>query len=111
MHAEPLLDIPEPWFALRVKSRREKAAATIARDKEFEESLAFYQSRRCWPGRLKSVELRLFPDYIFRWLNPRHRLALLTIPGGFEDQPAAALPRRSFWCSFTAVLAKLITEK
>ncbi len=70
-----------PWFALRVKSRYEKIVATIARNKGFEEFVPLYQSRRRWSDRFKSVELPLFPGYVFCRLNPEFRLPLLTIPG------------------------------
>jgi transcription antitermination factor NusG len=73
--------MPYPWFALRVKSRSEKIVATIARNKGFEEFLPLYQSRRRWSDRFKSVELPLFPGYVFCRLNPEFRLPLLTIPG------------------------------
>jgi transcription antitermination factor NusG len=74
-------DVPERWFALRVKSRCEKLVATIARNKGFEEFLPLYRSRRRWSDRLKVADLPLFPGYIFCRLNPQHRLPLLTIPG------------------------------
>jgi transcription antitermination factor NusG len=73
--------IPEKWFAIRVKSRYEKLVAAIVHDKGFEEFLPLYQSRRRWSDRLKAVDLPLFPGYIFCRLNPQHRLPLLTIPG------------------------------
>lgn len=72
---------PRQWFALRVKSRREKIVAMIARDKGFEEFLPTYQSRRRWSDRLKSLELPLFPGYVFCRVDPRCRLPLLTISG------------------------------
>lgn len=82
MYIEEQLDpTPHPWFALRVKSRAEKIVATIARNKGFEEFLPLYQSRRRWSDRFKSVELPLFPGYVFCRLNPEFRLPLLTIPG------------------------------
>lgn len=73
--------VRHPWFALRVKSRSEKIVATIARHKGYEEFLPLYQSRRRWSDRFKSVELPLFPGYVFCRLNPEVRLPLLTIPG------------------------------
>ena len=69
------------WFALRVKSRCEKTVAAIAHNKGFEEFLPVYRSRRRWSDRVKSVELPLFPGYVFCQLDPQHRLPLLTIPG------------------------------
>jgi transcription antitermination factor NusG len=69
------------WFALRVKSRFEKLVASMAHNKGFEEFLPIYQCRRRWSDRFKSVELPLFPGYVFCRLDPEHRLPLLTIPG------------------------------
>jgi transcription antitermination factor NusG len=69
------------WFALRVKSRSEKVVSTIARHKGFEEFLPLYQSRRRWSDRFKSVDLPLFPGYVFCRMNPEFRLPILTIPG------------------------------
>jgi transcription antitermination factor NusG len=70
-----------PWFALRVKSRSEKIVSTIARNKGFEEFLPLYQSRRRWSDRFKSVDVPLFPGYVFCRVDPEFRLPLLTIPG------------------------------
>jgi transcription antitermination factor NusG len=81
MNVENPYDISQRWFALRVKSRREKVVAMMAQNKGFEEFLPLYQSRRRWSDRLQSVELPLFPGYLFCRLNPQHRLPLLTIPG------------------------------
>ena len=78
---ERLVSEQHPWFALRVKSRTEKVVSTIARNKGFEEFLPLYQSRRRWSDRFKSVEMPLFPGYVFCRFNPEFRLPLLTIPG------------------------------
>ena len=69
------------WFALRVKSRSEKTVAMMAQNKGFEEFVPLYQSRRRWSDRMKSLELPLFPGYVFCRLNVERRMPLLTIPG------------------------------
>lgn len=69
------------WFALRVKSRREKVVAAAVHQKGFEEFLPLYLSRQHWSDRLRTVALPLFPGYVFCRLDPDHRLPLLTIPG------------------------------
>jgi transcription antitermination factor NusG len=69
------------WFALRVKSRVERVVALAARNKGFEEFLPLYRSRRQWTDRTKSLDLPLFPGYVFCRLNPERRLPILTIPG------------------------------
>src|SRR5690349_6221627 len=72
------------WFALRVKSRCEKVVANMARNKGFEEFLPVYQCHRRWSDRNKSIELPLFPGYVFCRMNPNHRLPLLMIPGAMH---------------------------
>jgi transcription antitermination factor NusG len=72
---------PYPWFAVRVKSRSEKSVAAIAQYNGFEQFLPLYQSRRRWSDRVKSVELPLFPGYVFCRIEAARRLQLLTIPG------------------------------
>jgi len=96
-------DSSNRWFALRVKPRFEKTVATSARSKGYEEFLPLYQCRRRWSDRFQSVELPLFPGYVFCQLNPEFRLPLLTIPGALhfigigripapiEDEEIAAL--------------------
>jgi transcription antitermination factor NusG len=69
------------WFAVRVKSRREKVVAAIARGKGYEEFVACWRSRRRWSDRNKSVDLPLFPGYVFCRFRREERLPLLMIPG------------------------------
>jgi transcription antitermination factor NusG len=73
--------VAQQWFAIRVKSRCEKIVATMAQNRGFEEFVPLYRCRHRWSDRVKSVELPLFPGYIFCRLNPAHRFPLLTIPG------------------------------
>ncbi len=82
MKAEKLCDHAQSqWFAIRVKSNREKIVAAMAQNKEFEAFLPLCTSRRRWSDRFVSVELPLFPGYVFCRLNPDHRLPILIIPG------------------------------
>lgn len=81
MIVNPAHSIPKRWFALRVKSRCEKAVAMMVQHKGFEEFLPLHQSLRRWSDRVQTVELPLFPGYLFCRLDPQHRLPLLTIPG------------------------------
>jgi transcription termination/antitermination protein NusG len=76
---------PRPqWFALRVKSRFERMVAGAVRGKGFEEFLPLYSSRRRWSDRTKTVEVPLFPGYVFCRLYVEQRLPLLTIPGAMH---------------------------
>jgi transcriptional antiterminator RfaH len=70
-----------PWFAIRVKSNFEKKVATGLRNKGLEDFLPLYQSRRRLSDRYKTVDLPLFPGYLFCRLDLDHRLPLLTTVG------------------------------
>jgi transcription antitermination factor NusG len=72
------------WFALRVKSNCEKSVATMVQHKGFEGFLPLYKRRRRWSDRIKSVELPLFPGYVFCRVDPARRLPILTIPGALH---------------------------
>ena len=69
------------WFALRVKSNREKLVALALECKGYEQFLPLYRIQRRWSDRLKDVELPLFAGYVFCRLDPTLRLPVLTIPG------------------------------
>jgi len=85
MNTEEVCDANQnKWFALRVKPRFEKTVANIARNKGYEEFLPLCRSRRRWSDRFQSLELPLFPGYLFCQLNPEFRLPLLTIPGALH---------------------------
>jgi transcription antitermination factor NusG len=71
----------QPWFAVRVKSRSEKSVAAIAQYNGIQHFLPLYRSRRRWSDRMKSLDLPLFPGYVFCRIDPSCRLQLLTIPG------------------------------
>jgi transcription antitermination factor NusG len=80
------------WFALRVKSRREKVVAAAVHQKGFEEFLPLYLSHQRWSDRLQTVALPLFPGYVFCRLDPEHRLPLLTIPGVLNFVEVGRIP-------------------
>ena len=53
------------WFAIRVKSRSEKAAANSLAAYGIEVFAAAAPQRRVWVDRVRVVEMPLFPGYIF----------------------------------------------
>ena len=105
---------PQQWFALRVKSNFEKSVATIVRNKGFEEFLPLYHRRRRWSDRVKSVELPLFPGYVFCRVDPTFRLPILTIPGALHfigiGKELAAIEESEIAAIRTAVKSGLRTE-
>jgi len=114
MTLEPLREVRERWFALRVQSRCEKVVAAVARNKGFEEFLPLQQGHRRWSDRLKAIDSPLFPGYLFCRLDPQRRLPLLTIPGVLHFVGVGKIPSPIEDCEIaaiqTAVGSGILTE-
>jgi transcription antitermination factor NusG len=83
---------PHSWFALNVKPHHEKAVAHCLQCKGLESYLPLYKARRKWSDRVQSVELPLFPRYVFCRFDYWCRLPVLVVPGvrsivGFGGDP------------------------
>jgi transcription antitermination factor NusG len=83
---------PSPWFAVQVRARRELGIAEQFRSLGYEWFLPLYKCKKHWSDRTKTVQLPLFPGYIFCRFDPLNRLPILKIPGviqvvGFNRQP------------------------
>ena len=68
------------WFALAVVPRKEKVTAQTLRMREYEDFLPLYSVRRKWSDRIQTVELPLFPGYVFCRFDPKVHLPILKIP-------------------------------
>ena len=69
------------WYALQVRRRLERVAASHLTDKGYEGYLPLYKSRPLWPDQTKTLEAPLFTGYTFCRLNVRQRLSVLLVPG------------------------------
>jgi len=69
------------WFAVRVRSRCEKAAAAALEGRDIEVCAAVSLQRRMWSDRTKLLEVPLFPGYIFAFFDSLRRQTVLTSPG------------------------------
>jgi transcription antitermination factor NusG len=81
------------WYALRVKSNREKVVSSSLEGKGYEPFVPLYRTHRQWSDRVAEIEVPLFSGYVFCRLDAAHRLPVLTIPGvllfvGFGKEPA-----------------------
>lgn len=81
------------WFALTSKPRHEKVAAENLRCKGLESFVPLYRSQRQWTDRVQSVDMPLFPGYVFCRFAYASRLPVLNTPGvtsvvSFSDTPA-----------------------
>ena len=82
-----------PWYAIRIRSRAEISVAAILRGKGYEEFLPLYRSTRQWSDRQKTVELPLFPGYLFCRLDMNDRiLPILSTPGVIAFAGAGRTP-------------------
>jgi len=71
----------QPWHALIVKPRHEKTVAQCLRYKHIDGYVPLLTVRRRWSDRIKSMELPLFPGYVFCQCDYDSRLAVLNTPG------------------------------
>src|SRR5206468_6390011 len=71
----------ELWYALRVRSRFEWTVEKALRHKGYEVFLPTYKSARRSSDRIKTVQVPLFPGYLFCQFDVRTRLPILTTPG------------------------------
>lgn len=81
------------WFALTARPRHEKVVAGNLRSKGLEAFVPLYRARRRWTDRIQSVDLPLFPGYVFCRFCFATRLQVLNTPGvtsvvSFSETPA-----------------------
>ena len=70
-----------PWFAILVRTGREKTANLLLENAGYECFLPVSKSTRRWSDRTKVIEVPLFPGYLFCRMNPHNRLTVLMTPG------------------------------
>jgi transcription antitermination factor NusG len=72
----------ERWYAIRVQSKFESLASQVLLGKGYDSFLPLYKSIRKLSDRKKTLELPLFPGYLFCRCNPGEQLLpILTTPG------------------------------
>jgi transcription antitermination factor NusG len=82
------------WYAAYTSANHEKRVAEQLGVREVEHFLPTYSSVRRWKDRRVTLELPLFPGYLFVKLALRDRLRALQVPGvarlvGFNGLPCA----------------------
>ncbi len=70
-----------PWYAIRVRSNYEKNVGIALNARGYQEFVPLYRKRSQWTDRVASLEVPLFPGYVFCRLNIEKRLPVLTAPG------------------------------
>lgn len=70
------------WFAVYTTCRHEKRIAQHFRQREIEHYLPLYRTDRKWrDGSKVTLELPLFPGYIFVRIRRSERVSVLSVPG------------------------------
>src|SRR5688572_27123664 len=69
------------WYALKVRPRFERSVVTHLRSRGYDPFLPTCVAKRQWSDRVKSLELPLFPGYLFCQFDLNSRLPILTTPG------------------------------
>jgi transcription antitermination factor NusG len=74
---------PSPsWFAIYTTPRHEKSVAEHFRQRHIESFLPLYCIRRRWKdGSRVTLQLPLFPNYIFAQIRREQRVRVLAVPG------------------------------
>jgi transcription antitermination factor NusG len=71
----------EVWYALKVRPRSEKQVSVNLSAKGYELFLPLYKSKSRWSDRIKTLEVPLFPGYLFCQFDVTKRLPILQTPG------------------------------
>lgn len=84
---------PARWFAVTVKPQHEQTAEKGLAAKGFETYLPLYLAVRKWSDRTKTLQLPLFPGYVFCRFGRTDHTTVLRTPGvrtivSFDGEPA-----------------------
>jgi transcription antitermination factor NusG len=80
------------WYAVRVKSKFEQTVSAILQQKGVEQFLPTYRSRRIWSDRIRTMDLPLFPGYVFCRIPLDARDRVLTTSGVMDLVGAGRRP-------------------
>jgi transcription antitermination factor NusG len=86
------LEPQEQWYALYVRSHFERTAEQCLTGKGYRAFSPFYQSRRKRSDRTRTLDLPLFPGYVFCCFDPHRRMPILTTPGLVNIVGAGNIP-------------------
>ena len=82
------------WYAVYTSANHEKRVAEQLSQRSVENFLPLYVSVRRWKDRRVTLQLPLYPGYVFVRMALRERLRVVQVPGvarlvGFDSTPAA----------------------
>jgi transcription antitermination factor NusG len=71
------------WYVAYTKHQHEKSVAAMLGKKGFDVLLPLYRSAHKWKDRMQTIELPVFPCYVFLKMSLERKLAVLQTPGIF----------------------------
>lgn len=83
----------DSWYAVRVKSNRERIAAESLLGKGYSVCFPLYRDRNRRANGIKAVELPLFPGYVFCRFDVSKRLPILMAPGVVHIVSCGRIPQ------------------
>jgi len=111
---DPYPPTPLHWYAVRVRSNYEANVSAVLEQKGVEKFLPTYRARRKWSDRIKTLDLPLFPGYVFCRIPLEHRNLVLTTGGVIDivsvGRIPAALSEQEIEAVRTVVSAKAHAE-
>ena len=90
------------WFVLFVRTNQEKTTASRLDHLQIEHFLPCFRSLRQWKDRRVTLEVPLFPGYVFVHLPHAERMRVLTLPNvlyfvGSSNSPAVLTDEEVAW--------------
>lgn len=90
--AETLETIPAQWYALHVRCNQEKNVAQSLNTRGIDHFLPCYESRRQWKDRRVTLQMPLFPGYLFVRVPPFERSKAVFMPNVISMVGAGGIP-------------------
>jgi transcription antitermination factor NusG len=95
----------DSWYAIRVKSNRERITAEALKGKGFPVCLPCYRDRSQQANRKRIIEQPLFPGYLFCCFDVTKRLPILMAPGVVHIVSCGRIPQPVDEREMSAVLS------
>lgn len=80
------------WFAVRVRPKSETRASSELSARGFEAFLPTQHVRRRWSDRVKTMDVPVFPGYLFCRFQPEERVNVLDVPAVIQILGIGATP-------------------
>ena len=102
VHSLPAHLLNPQWFVLFVRANQEKTTALRLKDQGTEHFLPCYQSVRQWKDRRVTLQMPLFPGYVFVRLLFAERSRVVTLPNvvslvGARNSPSVVSEEEIAW--------------